>query len=139
MPPIARSVGAVVLGFVLIGALSGGTSYVMSQFIPGFFQPGTQITSAPLLLGVMSYVAVYAVFGCWLTARLAPRRPMLHALVLGALGLALNVVGTVQRWDHAPAWYHALALALVMPYAWAGGRIRERQLEGGQTAIALAA
>lgn len=35
---------------------------------------------------------------------------------------------TIVRWDHAPAWYHVLALALVMPYAWLGGRLRERQL-----------
>jgi hypothetical protein len=26
-------------------------------------------------------------------------------------------------------WYHVVQLALVMPYAWLGGRLRERQLE----------
>ena len=139
MPPIARSVGAVVLGFVLIGALSFGTNYVIGQFVPGFFDPGTRITSVPLLLGVMAYVAVFAVFGCYVTARLAPSRPMLHALVLGALGLAFNVMGSIQLWDTAPAWYHIASLLLVMPYAYLGGLIRERQLESAQPAVALAA
>jgi hypothetical protein len=56
---------------------------------------------------------------------------MRHALILGVLGLIFNIAGTVAMWDTAPAWYHATALALVMPYAWIGGRIRERQLERG--------
>ncbi|MFL5582219.1 MAG: hypothetical protein ACJ8AO_17770 [Gemmatimonadaceae bacterium] len=140
MPATARSVGAVVLGFVLIGALSIGTDGLLIKVIaPGLFDARGVTTSVPMLLLTQAYVGVYAVFGCWLAARLAPTRPMLHALVLGGLGLVLNVVGTIQRWDYAPVWYHALALALVMPYAWAGGRIRERQLESGQAAVALAA
>jgi hypothetical protein len=77
---------------------------------------------------IQGYVALFAVFGCYVAARLAPNRPMAHALVLGALGLVFNVAGTVARWDHAPAWSHVLAMALVMPYAWLGGRLRERQL-----------
>lgn len=138
MPPVVRSIGAVVLGFVLIGALSFGTDYAISQFIPGFLDPGTQITSVPLLLGTMAYVAVYAVFGCYVTARLAPSRPMLHALVLGALGLAFNVMGTIAMWSTAPAWYHTASLLLVMPYAYLGGRIRERELEAATPAMAVA-
>jgi hypothetical protein len=77
----------------------------------------------------MGYVGLFAVTGCYLTARLVPRRPMLHALVLGALGLAFNVAGSVAMWDTAPAWYHAASLALVMPYAWLGGRLHEVELE----------
>ena len=139
MPPIVRSVGAVVLGFAAIAALSFATGEVIGRFVPGYFQPGTRITSVPLLLGAMAYVTVYAVFGCWLAARLAPSRPMLHALVLGALGLAFNVVGAVTAWDRAPAWYYVASLLLVMPYAYLGGRIRERQLESRQPEVVVAA
>ncbi len=63
---------------------------------------------------------------------------MAHALALGVLGLIFNVLGAVARWDHAPAWYHVLALALVMPYAWLGGRLRERQLDAAPRAAAIA-
>ena len=63
---------------------------------------------------------------------------MAHARALGVLGLLFNLAGTVARWDHAPAWYHVLALALVMPYAWLGGRLRERQLQRSGAAPAAA-
>ena len=84
-------------------------------------------------------VAVYAIIGCYLTARLAPNRPMRHALILGALGLVMNIAATVSLWGTAPAWYFILNLLLVMPYPWLGGRIRERQLmqPGHSTAAAV--
>jgi hypothetical protein len=92
-----------------------------------------------MLLFVMLYVAVFAIGGCWLAARLAPSHPMRHALILGALGLIFNIAGTIAMWDTAPAWFHILSLLLVMPYAWIGGRLRERQLErGGRAAPAPA-
>ena len=86
-----------------------------------------------------AYVAVYAIIGCYVTARLAPSRPMTHALILGALGLVLNLASTVPLWGTLPAWYLVMNLVLVMPYAWIGGRIRERQLvHGARTTVAAA-
>lgn len=124
-----RSIAAVLVGFVLIAALSFGADAVLRQAMPTAFDAAGRAESVPVLLLVMGYVGLFAVSGCYLTARLAPRRPMLHALVLGALGLALNVAGAVFMWDTAPAWFHAASLLLVMPYAWVGGRLREVELE----------
>jgi hypothetical protein len=126
---MVRSVIAIVVGFLVIGVLATGADYALQQVIPGAVDGNGRMTSVPLLLLTQMYVFAFAVFGCWLTARLAPNRPLQHALVLGALGLAFNVVGTIARWDNAPAWYHVIALMLVMPAAWIGGRLRERQLE----------
>lgn len=123
-----RSIGAIVSGFVLIAALSFGGDFVLRAAVPGAFDAAGAVGSTPVLVAILAYVAVFAVFGCYVAARLAPSRPMAHALVLGALGLAFNVAGTIAMWNTAPAWYHATALALVMPYAWLGGRIREREL-----------
>ena len=53
---------------------------------------------------------------------------MAHALVLGVLGLLFNVAGTIAMWNMAPAWYHLTALVLVMPSAWLGGWLHEREL-----------
>ena len=123
-----RSIGVILLGFVLIGALSFGADAVLKAGIPGAFDAGGRVRSTPVLLLIMAYVGLFAASGCYLTARLAPARPMRHALVLGALGLAFNAAGTVALWDTAPAWYHLASLALVMPYAWLGGRLREIEL-----------
>lgn len=125
-----RSAGAVIAGFVFIGALSFGADAILRALVPGAYDAAGRATSVPILLAIQAYVAVFAVSGCYLTARIAGRRPMLHALVLGALGLVFNVAGAIALWDTAPAWYHILSLVLVMPYAWLGGWIRVRQLAG---------
>ena len=122
-----RSVLAIVAGFVLIGALSVGTDALVRAAAPRAFDAAGRTDSVPILLLTIAYVGVYAVAGCYLAARLAPDRPMLHAMILGALGLAFNVLGTIKKWDSAPAWYHVAALALVLPYAWLGGRLAEKR------------
>ncbi len=123
-----RSIGVVLLGFFVIGALAVGADYVVRYFAPEVFDASGAVRSVPVLLLMQVYVALFATFGCYLAARLAPSRPMAHAMALGVLGLVFNVVNTVALWNTAPAWYHVLALALVLPYAWLGGRIREREL-----------
>ena len=125
-----RSMVAIVVGFLLIGALAMGTDVLVRNAVPTAFDDAGRTDSVALLLFTIVYVGVYAVAGCYLAARLAPDRPMRHAMILGALGLAFNVVGTIEAWDTAPVWYHAVALALVLPFAWLGGWIRERQLDG---------
>ena len=123
-----RSIVAIVVGFVLIGALAMGTDMLVMQAFPAAFDDAGRTRDLGLLMLMAGYVAVYAITGCYVTARLAPGNPMAHALILGALGLAMNIVATISLWGTAPAWYHILNLLLVMPYAWVGGRIRERQL-----------
>ena len=134
MPPILRSILAIAVGFLLIGALAFGTGAALQS--AGILPPaGEPLTDAgPLVLETL-YVAIYAIAGCWLAARLAPDRPMRHALILGFLGLAFNVMGAVATWGQRPAWYILLNLALVLPYAWIGGRLREQQLERAPLAV----
>ena len=129
---MGRSLLAIVTGFVVIGGLAFGTDAAIRGAVPGVFDAGGRVTSTAWLLAMLAYVFVFAVIGCWLTARLAPERPMRHALILGALGLLFNIAGTAAMWNTAPAWYHLTALLLVMPAAWLGGRIRERQLESAR-------
>ncbi|WP_349263141.1 hypothetical protein [Longimicrobium sp.] len=123
-----RSILAVVAGFLLIGALAFGTGAALHA---AGIQPaaGEPMMEPALILLEAAYVAAFAIAGCWLTAALAPANPMRHALILGALGLVFNVMGALATWGERPVWAVALNLALVMPYAWAGGRMRERQLE----------
>jgi hypothetical protein len=126
-----RSILAVVAGFVVIGALSFGTSAALAA--AGVLPPaGQPVMDTGLLALTLAYVAVYAIAGCWLAAYLAPSRPMLHALVLGALGLVFNVFGAVSMRGLYPGWYLAAGVALTMPYAWIGGKLREMQLARGR-------
>jgi hypothetical protein len=126
---MGKSILAVVVGFIVIGFLAFGTDAVIKATVPGVFDANNRVDSLAWLLAIQAYVFVFATFGCWLAARLAPNRPMRHALILGVLGLVFNIAGAAAMWDTAPAWFHIVGIALVMPAAWLGGRIREKQLE----------
>ena len=69
--------------------------------------------------------------GGYLTARLAPQRPVTHALALGIAGLALSVAGAIVNVTHpemGPLWYPLVLILIAIPTAWVGGKIRSRQL-----------
>ena len=123
-----RSIWAVVAGFVLIGALSSGATAIMRAMSPALFDAGGGTRNVIILCLMTAYVGVFAIVGCYVSARLAPRHPMRHALILGALGLAFSLFTAAKMWDAAPAWYHIINLFLVMPYAWFGGRLRENEI-----------
>jgi len=134
-----RSVAAVVIGFLYIGALSFGADALLRQSMPTAFDSTGRVEAIPVLLLIIGYVGVFAVSGCYLTARLAPKDPMRHALVLGGLGLLFNLAGTLALWNTAPAWFHIVSLILVMPYAWVGGRLREAELSRTSALVRAAA
>lgn len=128
---MGRSILAIVVGFVLTGALNAGTSTLLSRVVPELVTPpGTPNGNTAGLLLVCAYVALFGILGCYVTARLAPSRPMLHALVMGGLALAMIVATTIPVWNDFPAWFNVYNILAVMPYAWIGGRLRERQLQG---------
>jgi hypothetical protein len=125
-----KSIGAVLAGVLAGIVLSIGTDMALraARVLPPLGQPAGD---APLLLATV-YRTVYGVAGSYLTARLAPDRPMMHALVLGALGLAASIAGAAVTSNKGPAfgphWYPLALIVLAMPQSWAGGRVREMQL-----------
>jgi hypothetical protein len=129
---ILQGIGAVLAGALASIILAIGTDAMLSA--TGVFPALGQPMGDALLLLATAYRTVYGVAGGYIAARLAPDRPMLHALALGVLGLAACIMGAVVTWNKGPAYGHAgdpLALvALAMPPAWVGGRLREMQLDG---------
>lgn len=121
--------GAVVAG-VLVGiVLSIGTDAVMHAL--GYFPPiGQPLTSGPLIPATI-YRAIYGVIGAYVAARLAPNRPMFHAMVLGTLGLLVCIAGAVFTWNRGPEfgphWYPIALVILALPTAWSGGKLAERK------------
>jgi hypothetical protein len=87
-----------------------------------------------LLLLATTYRCIYAVIGSYTTARLAPDRPMQHALAGGVVGLVLSIVGAVMAWNKVatlgPHWYPLALVVTALPCAWVGGKIRAMQLRG---------
>lgn len=123
-----RSVWAILAGFILIGLLSFGTDAIMHAMSPWAYDEKGGTTNLPILLVSMIYSAVYGVVGCYVAARLAPSRPMLHAMILGGIGVLVTGVINGALWGHVPAWWSIANVALVLPLAWIGGRLRENEI-----------
>lgn len=125
MPSILRSVLAVVAGFVLVGALAFGTGVLTAGIWPTAIDVDGNPATGTARVAQLLYVGVFAVLGCWLAGRLAPSRPMAHALAVGVLGLILNVASAWAMRDGHPAWYLAAGVVTTMLWAWIGGRLAE--------------
>jgi hypothetical protein len=124
-----RSIGAVLAGLLAVFILSLGTDVIMHA--TGIFPPWLQPMSDGLFALATAYRIVYGLAGGYITARLAPNRPILHALALGVVGLLLSSVGAAATWnagpDLGPRWYSLALVATAIPCAWIGGKLRVMQ------------
>lgn len=121
-----RSVGSVIAGVVVVVVVTTMVDVLLHA--AGVFPPlGGSLNDALSALAT-SYRVLIGVGAAWLTARLAPARPMKHALILGVVGLVLAVIGVVVTWNRAlgPRWYPILLAVLALPQSWCGGWLFER-------------
>ena len=133
-----RSIGAVVAGIVVGVVLSIGTDVLLRS--AGIYPALTVRMADSLLLLATAYRTVYSVLGSYVTARLAPTRPMFHALIGGFIGLVVSTIGAAVTWNagpqYGPHWYPVALIVLALPTAWAGARIHEAQVGKSQSSAA---
>ncbi len=122
-----RSILAVIAGSLTWMVTALGTDALLMALAPHWFQEGGRVESAPVLLLALAYSLSFSVLGGYVTALIAGRREVLHALVLGLLQLAMGIIATIQFWDTAPAWFHIVLLALIAPANVFGGYLRAQQ------------
>lgn len=123
-----KSTGAVAagVGFIIIVT----TLVDLALHAARVFPPMDQPIGDGLALLASSYRLVISIVGAWLTARLAPDRPLRHAMILGYVGTVLGLVGVVATWNLAlgPRWYPISLAVLAIPQCWLGGRLYEISL-----------
>jgi hypothetical protein len=119
-----RSIGAVLAGLLAIVVLSSAVDLILHA--TGVMPPWGQRMSNALFALASGYRIVISIGGCWLAARLAPSRPMAHALALGVVGVIISAIGVIVAVVKGPAlgplWYPLALVAVAMPCAWLGGR-----------------
>ena len=110
-------------GFLTTAVLSVATDAVMHA--TGVFPPSGQPMSDQLFVLATAYRVVFTVLGGYVTARLAPSKPMTHVRVLGVIGILAATAGAVATWnlgpEFGPKWYPILLIVTALPCVWAGG------------------
>jgi hypothetical protein len=119
MPPIVRSVLAIVAGIVVVVALSAGTDWLVGKLGSSFDVPDPTKMFALATL----YRCAYAVAGGYVAARLAPSAPVTHAVVLGVIGTVLATAGVIAMWSLGNHWYPIALAVTALPCSWLGGRL----------------
>jgi hypothetical protein len=121
---LARSAGAVGLGFLAVFILSLGTDQVLH--VLKVYPPWGEPMNEPGLNALaLAYRCVYGVVGSYIMARFAPYAPMRHVWIGAGLGFVLSCAGAIAaiQMNLGPAWY-PIALALsAWPTSWVGGTL----------------
>lgn len=123
---VGRSILSILAGFAVVVVLSIATDAVL--YAVHFYPPLGEYTSGSVLIWATGYRTIYGVIGSYVTARLAPNRPMMHSLIGGAIGTVLATAGAIATWNHVPPlcpnWYPVSLIIGALPTAWVGAQIR---------------
>ena len=119
---VVRGLFSVAAGFAATNILSLLADNLFRSLVPESFREQGLDTRGLLL--TLAANAVCGVVGGYIAARIATRRPVLHSAALGVLMLIVSIAATAFFWNRAPAWFHLTTLALTVPAAMLGGKIR---------------
>ncbi|MCD9015419.1 hypothetical protein [Parachryseolinea silvisoli] len=120
-----KSIGAVLAGLVAVFVLSGATDALLEG--TGIMKQPFADNGTGFILLVVLYRQLYVAIGAYITAALAPDKPMKHAMILAGIGFVLGIVGAIVMWHLPPHWYPISLVVLGWPSAWIGARLRSRK------------
>lgn len=120
-----KSIWAVAAGFLTAALLSIVVDQVLHA--TGIYPPVGEVMADGLFGVATTYRVIFQAFGGWLTARLAPAKPMKHVWILGGIGLVLSLLG-ILAWKSmgaagGPLWYPLALVVTAIPSVWLGGRL----------------
>jgi hypothetical protein len=118
---IGRSVGAVLLGYVVIGILVVLTDQLWSMSVRGFSslpQPPTYYFATTLFTDFL-----YSAVGGWVSVRIPRQRQMRHAVGLIIFGELIGIATQVGLWNTVPHWYGLTLLILYPAGVWLGAKL----------------
>jgi hypothetical protein len=121
-----RSIWAIVAGILFTVIVTTVVDIVLHA--TGVF-PGMQTPLSDALAALATaYRIPISIAGAYLTAHLAPKDPMKHAMLLGYVGTVLGILGVVFSWGKGmgPNWYPVALALLAIPQCWVGGKIFEK-------------
>jgi hypothetical protein len=131
MRPILRSGLAVLLGALAASAVIMAVEFLDATIYPS--PPGMDPNDPDSVKSAMAALPIGALLlvllgwivgtfaGAWIAARLAPRSPIVHGLIVGVLLLAGGIYNMLEI-PH-PLWFWVLGVAVFLPSAYLGARL----------------
>ena len=129
--PIVRSILAVLAGIVALTAASFAIEAVADPVMMHMFPNALPNRAAlesnlPASIFLFFYTSLCVVLGAYVAAWIAGRAPVLHALIMGAVEIALTLMAMAHFTD-LPRRNFIVSLILALPVAWIGGALRAKR------------
>ena len=120
-----KSIWAILAAMVIGAGLAMLTDVLLS--LVGIISFSIIVSGWSLLLALV-YRAIYTVLSGYIAARLAPNRPLGHAITLGAIGVIVTILGSIAAWSKSAGyeWYPIALIVITLPCCYLGGRLRVR-------------
>lgn len=128
---ILAVIAGLVLGVVLIGVVEFSGHYVYPPPAGMDMKDAEAMKSlvASLPVGALLFVilawAVGSFGGGWLTARIAQKSHVMHALIVGGILMAAGIMNMLTI-PH-PLWFWVLGVAVYLPAAYAGALLGQKR------------
>ncbi len=129
-----KSIGSVLAGFITVVVLSVGTDFILETL--GVFPPQSEPGSYTwwMLMVALIYRSMYTVAGGYVTATLAPDRPMRFVIILGIVGIVAGTIGTIVGWNLSHHWYPIALVIAALPCTWLGGTLKTKAVQRNTSA-----
>lgn len=120
-----KSTGAILAGMLTGALLSIVTDLLLEK--AGVFPPSNQgLFIWWMLLLALIYRAIYTVISGYVTAALAPQKPLRHTMILAIIGVIVTILGSIINWDKSLPWYPVALILITIPCTWIGGIVYKR-------------
>ena len=127
-----RSVAAVLAGFITLSVaiytMQGAGTAILRQLatdLPATASIVNYSTGTRVFWLIWETVSMFA--AGYVTARIAASGQVVHATVMGAIQAAVTVWAMFSVRGDEPLWFWITGIAMMVPAAWLGGRLRLRQ------------
>jgi uncharacterized protein YacL len=122
---IVKSIVAVLAGAVGLFILAAGFDWALEK--TGYLNVNSFDANTCWIIAVVIVArCVFSLVAAYVTARLAPDRPMLHAMILGSIGVLIGISSMVYLWNKSPHWFLMVLTLIPLPFCWAGGDMYAR-------------
>ncbi len=126
---MGKTIGRSIVAFLAAIAVTFILSYATDAALvaANIMESGVLPESVAIVMLIIAYRTAYNILGAYIVAKLAPKRPMAHAMVLAALGIIGSLSAMATMSDSDQYYYPIILSVLVLPSTWLGAKLATRK------------